>query len=60
MERCDSSGYLWIVVGFGEGIAPRPIDLQVLFHILHRVPDAVAGMIAGALIVDVAKGPLKT
>lgn len=30
----------------------------MLFHILHQVPDAFAGMIAGTLVVDVPKRSL--
>ena len=37
---------------------PRPIDLQMLFHILHQLPDPFAGVIACTFIMDIAKGAL--
>ena len=36
---------------------PRPIDLQMLFHVVDQMPDPLAGMVAGALVMDIAEGP---
>ena len=58
MQRCDGSGDLRGVVDLGEGIVPRAIDVQMLVHILHQVPDAFAGMIPGTLVMDITKGSL--
>ena len=58
MQCSDSSGDLWGIVDFRKRVPPRPIDAQMLLHILDEVPHAFASVIAGAFVVDITKRPL--
>ena len=52
----DGRCHLRRVVQFREGVPPRAIDPQMPFDILYQMPHALAGMVAGALVMDIAEG----
>jgi hypothetical protein len=46
------------VVDVSQVVFPRAIDMQVLDHIGHQLPQALARVIAGALVMHIAKDAL--
>jgi hypothetical protein len=54
----DCGRHLRGVVKGGESIGPGTIEVQVLLDVLHQKPQAFAGMVASAHLVDIAKGAL--
>ena len=58
MQRCDRSGYLGCIINLGESIAPRSIAAQMALDILDQMPYPFAGVVAGTVVMDIAKGSL--
>ena len=58
-EQClHRGGDRGFVVDVGQVVLPRAIDVQVLDHIGHQLPQALARVIAGAQVMHIAKDAL--
>jgi hypothetical protein len=57
-QRCDGCRTLWGGGELGEGRLPRTLDLQRLRHILHQLPQLLAGVSARTFSMPIAKRAL--